>query len=108
MSRAKSYGSAKTEDESVAAPEPKEIKTKHNADNDMVIVNCFVPVHINGKEFFGEVRVSRAQAESLNEMLSKKKASDSRIHIGREFERSRVDGQLIVRDAHTKQRLEPS
>lgn len=87
----------------VAEPVRKE---KHDPMMDMVEVYCFCPIRINGKEYFGNVKVTRGMAESMIEMLSKKKAADGRIHVGREYERSKVDGQLVVRDAHTKQRVE--
>lgn len=90
----------------VEAAEPKELKTRTNSADDLVTINCFTPVSINGKEHFGTVTVTRSEAESINEMLSKKKATDSRISVGREFERSRVDGTLVVRDAITKQRVD--
>ncbi len=81
-------------------------KKKHDPSLEMVEVHCFCPVRINGKEYFGNVKVTRSMAESIIEMLSKKKAADGRIHVGREYERSKVDGQLVIRDAHTKQRIE--
>ena len=84
----------------------KEVKPKEDPGMDKVTVECFCPITINNKEYFGTVTVTRNEAESIIEMLSKKKASDGRVHIGREFERSRVDGALVVRDAHTKQRVE--
>lgn len=98
-------------EESKLKPGPKPAaaaapKTKTDPMQDIVEVNCFCPIHINGKEFFGLVKVTRSEAESIIEMLSKKKASDARIHVGREFERTKVDGALVVRDAHTKQRVE--
>lgn len=89
-------------EEAVEAPK----KERHDPSTDMVEVFCFCPVRINGKEYFGNVKVTRAMGESMIEMLSKKKAADGRIHVGREFERSKVDGQLVIRDAHTKQRVE--
>ena len=86
--------------------EPIVEKKKHDSSSDIVEINCFCPIIINGKEHFGKVRVTRMEAESILEMLSKKKATDARIHIGKEFERTKVDGQLVIRDAHTKQRVE--
>lgn len=81
-------------------------KKKHDPSEDIVEIDCFCPIMINGKEHFGTVKVKRLEAESILEMLSKKKASDARIHIGKEFERTKVDGQLVIRDAHTKRRVE--
>lgn len=90
--------------EEVMAAAPK--KAPHDPMQEIVEVHCFVPIRINGKEYFGNVKVTRAMAESMIEMLSKKKAADARVHIGREFERSKVDGQLVIRDAATKVRVE--
>lgn len=81
-------------------------KAPHDPSLDMVEVFCFAPIRINGKEYFGNVKVTRGMAESIIEMLSKKKAADARVHIGREYERSKVDGQLVIRDAATKVRVE--
>lgn len=84
----------------------KDVKKPHDPSKDLVEVHCFAPIRINGKEHFGKVQVTRATAETIIEMLSKKKASDQRVHIGREFERTKVDGQLVIRDAATKARVE--
>jgi len=92
--------------EEVMAEAPVVEKKKIDNSQDIVEVNCFCPITINGKEHFGMVKVTRLEAESILEMLSKKKATDARIHIGKEFERTKVDGQLVIRDAHTKQRVE--
>ena len=102
MAKAKETAPEATEE----VQETKAPKPKHDPGLDKVTVTCFTPITINGKEYFGDVTVTRNEADSIIEMLSKKKASDGRVHIGREFERSRVDGALVVRDAHTKQRVE--
>lgn len=91
--------------EEVKAP-AKDAKKPHDPSKDMVEVNCFVPIRINGREYFGKAEVTRSTAETIIEMLSKKKASDQRVHIGREYERTKVDGQLVIRDAATKVRVE--
>ncbi len=106
MAKAKDSQVAAEAAEDASVEEVKELKTRENTGKDIVEINCFTPVTINGKEFFGVVKVTRSEAESINEMLSKKKATDSRISVGREFERTRVDGTLVVRDAHTKQRVD--
>ena len=91
---------AKTEQKS----DQQEVAAK--PEDRLYTVNCFVPVKVNGHEYMGHVKCDRGLAETLTEILSKKRHSDMMVGLGREFEYQRMlDGTKIVVDSQTKSRI---
>lgn len=90
----------------VEAPPVIETEAEAPVEEEMITVRCAYPCKINGKEFHGNVRVTKAVGEVLCEMQSRYRAHEAGVHIGRNFESQRLlDGTLVIQDASTKQKV---
>lgn len=80
-----------------ASPKPKAPEAKAGHQFEMVSINVSYPVSINGKKYEGKCTVPRHVAESLAEMVQKKKRADLEIFTGRKLvTRFLANGDRII------------
>jgi hypothetical protein len=104
MAKAKKIEEAQVVDPIAAEPEKAAPKSKENEQEADMTVRCSYPITINGTVYEGDCTVSRATAEVLIEMLSKKRQADMNVFVGKSFLVERVLGTnaLVITDQNKK------
>ncbi len=71
--------------------------TRAGKEFELVSINVSYPVHINGVRYEGKCQVQRHVAESIAEMVQKKRKADLEIFTGRNFvQRFLANGDRII------------